>query len=102
MKILFVNKFLYPRGGAETYFLQLSRELGARGHELQFFGRDEMPELFAEDHIAALKAYFSGVRYPLMQENRYGKANKFSCNGTFRKSVSFFFHNIDLMNNTGI
>ena len=42
MKILLVNKFLYPRGGAETYFLQLSRELGARGHELQFFGmRDE-------------------------------------------------------------
>ncbi|MBQ3374632.1 MAG: NUDIX domain-containing protein [Oscillospiraceae bacterium] len=39
-------------------------------YELQFFGRDEMPELFAEDHIAALHAYFSGVRYPLLQENK--------------------------------
>ena len=38
--------------------------------ELRFFGRDEMPELFAEDHIACLDAYFRGVRYPLMQENR--------------------------------
>nr|AHF24338.1 NUDIX hydrolase [uncultured bacterium Contig575] len=40
-------------------------------YELRFFGRDEIPELFAEDHIAALDAYFRGVRYPLLQENRY-------------------------------
>ena len=39
-------------------------------YELRFFGKDEIPELFAEDHIAALEAYFSGIRYPLMQENR--------------------------------
>ena len=38
-------------------------------YELRFFGRDEIPELFAEDHVAALDAYFKGVRYPLMQEN---------------------------------
>ena len=40
-------------------------------YELRFFGRDELPELFAEDHIAALDAYFSGVRYPLPQENAF-------------------------------
>ena len=40
-------------------------------YELRFFGRDELPELFAEDHIAALDAYFSGVRYPLLQENAF-------------------------------
>jgi len=38
-------------------------------YELRFFGKDEIPPLFAEDHIAALKAYFAGVRYPLLQEN---------------------------------
>jgi len=38
MKILLVNKFLYPRGGAETYMLELSAELADRGHEVQFFG----------------------------------------------------------------
>lgn len=38
MRILFINKFLYPRGGAETYMLDLARELTARGHEVQFFG----------------------------------------------------------------
>ena len=40
-------------------------------YELRFFGPDELPELFAEDHIAALKAYFDGVRYPVPRENRY-------------------------------
>ena len=38
-------------------------------YELRFFGRDEMPELFAEDHRAALEAYYAGVRYPVMKEN---------------------------------
>lgn len=37
--------------------------------ELRFFSREEMPPLFAEDHIAALEAYFAGVRYPLLREN---------------------------------
>ncbi len=39
-------------------------------YELKFFGKEEMPALFAEDHRAAMEAYFSGIRYPLMQENR--------------------------------
>ena len=43
-------------------------------YELRFFGREEIPELFAEDHIAALEAYFRGVRRPMLQENVY-KAN---------------------------
>ncbi len=38
-------------------------------YELRFFGADEMPELFAEDHIAALQAYRQGIRYPLLCEN---------------------------------
>lgn len=38
MKILIVNKFLYPRGGAETYVLQLGQYLKAQGHEVQYFG----------------------------------------------------------------
>lgn len=38
--------------------------------ELRFFGREEIPPLFAEDHIAALAAYDRGVRLPLPEENR--------------------------------
>jgi ADP-ribose pyrophosphatase YjhB (NUDIX family) len=41
--------------------------------ELRFFGTDEIPELFAEDHIAALRDYCRGVRLPLLNENVYRK-----------------------------
>ena len=42
MKILMVNKFLYPKGGAETYVLKLGAILEQKGHEVQYFGmRDE-------------------------------------------------------------
>ena len=38
MKILMVNKFLYPRGGSESYMLKLGDQLRALGHEVQYFG----------------------------------------------------------------
>ena len=38
MKILLVNKFLYPKGGAETYVLKLGGILRSHGHEVQYFG----------------------------------------------------------------
>ena len=38
--------------------------------DLRFFSKDEIPELFADDAKAAVKAYLDGVRYPLLQENR--------------------------------
>ena len=38
MRILMVNKFLYPRGGCETYMLNLAQELKAKGHEVEYFG----------------------------------------------------------------
>jgi len=38
MKILLVNKFLYPKGGAETYVFKLGATLEAYGHKVQYFG----------------------------------------------------------------
>ena len=38
MKILMVNKFLYPRGGSESYMLYLAEYLKKIGHEIEFFG----------------------------------------------------------------
>ncbi len=38
MKILLINKYLYPKGGAETYVFKLGRALWEAGHEVQFFG----------------------------------------------------------------
>lgn len=38
MRILMINKFLYPKGGAETYVLKLGNILKDHGHEVQYFG----------------------------------------------------------------
>lgn len=40
MKILFVNKFLYPNGGSETYIFELEKQLKKMGHEIQYFGME--------------------------------------------------------------
>ena len=40
VKILIVNKFLYPNGGSETYIFGIGRELTRLGHEVQFFGME--------------------------------------------------------------
>lgn len=40
MKILMINKFLFPKGGAETYALKLGEYLSLQGHEVQYFGMD--------------------------------------------------------------
>ncbi|MBO4458940.1 MAG: glycosyltransferase [Butyrivibrio sp.] len=40
MKILMVNKFLYPNGGSETYIFKLGEALMNMGHEVQYFGME--------------------------------------------------------------
>ena len=38
MRVLIINKFLYPKGGSETYIFSLAETLRAHGHQVQFFG----------------------------------------------------------------
>lgn len=40
MKILMVNKFLYPNGGSETYIFKLGSYLKAQGNEVEYFGME--------------------------------------------------------------
>lgn len=40
--------------------------------ELRLFRLEDLPELFAEDHRAAVRAYLGGVRLPLLAENPSG------------------------------
>ena len=59
MKILFVNKFLYTRGGAETYFLKIGEELTRRGHEVEYFGMyDEKNTVGNALHLATTNMDF--------------------------------------------
>ena len=50
MRILQVNKFLYRRGGAEGYLLDLAEQQRAAGHEVEYFGMahpDNLPMRYA-------------------------------------------------------
>lgn len=40
MKILMVNKFLYPNGGSETYMFKLGEQLTKAGHQVEYFGME--------------------------------------------------------------
>ena len=40
MRILIVNKFLYPNGGSETYIFRVGEQLKKMGHEVEYFGME--------------------------------------------------------------
>jgi len=40
MKVLIINKFLYPNGGSETYIFKLGKQLEKMGHQVQYFGME--------------------------------------------------------------
>ena len=40
MKVLMINKFLYPNGGSETYIFKIGDWLTKNGHEVQYFGME--------------------------------------------------------------
>ena len=41
MKILIVNKFLYPNGGSESYSFRLGEQLTVMGHDVWYFGMED-------------------------------------------------------------
>lgn len=64
MKILMVNKFLYPHGGSETYVFDLGRQLTQMGHEVEYFGMDSKDRIVGnrvESYTAAMDFHASGV-----------------------------------------
>lgn len=40
MRILMINKFLYPNGGSETYIFKLGEYLQKQGHKVEYFGME--------------------------------------------------------------
>lgn len=52
MRILMINKFLYPRGGAETYLFKLGGYLESLGHDVEYFGMAH-PENTAHNRVGS-------------------------------------------------
>lgn len=68
MKILMINKFLYPKGGAETYILKLGKILQEHGHEVQYFGLDN-PKNTVENRVNAYVSHLdfsTGIKKNLL------------------------------------
>jgi len=42
MKVLIINKFLHPNGGSETYVFKVGEWLNKNGHEVQYFGMENV------------------------------------------------------------
>lgn len=55
MKILMVNKFLYPNGGSETYIFKIGEQLVKMGNEVQYFGM-EHPDRVVGNHAESYTA----------------------------------------------
>ena len=65
MKILMVNKFLYPNGGSETYIFKLGKQLQKMGHEVQYFGMEHEGRIvgnMAESYTDDMEFHSSGLK----------------------------------------
>jgi glycosyltransferase involved in cell wall biosynthesis len=60
MKVLLVNKFLYPKGGSETYFFSLADMLRKHSHEVVFFGMQDENNIVQSHFCVSKKDYTQG------------------------------------------
>lgn len=65
MKILMVNKFLFPNGGSETYIFDVGKQLTEMGHEIQYFGMEDENRVVgnrAESYTSSMDFHTSGIQ----------------------------------------
>lgn len=59
MKILLINKFLYPKGGSETYVFKLGEILKSQGHTVEYFGLENKNNIVGN----SAEAYVSDIDF---------------------------------------
>ena len=72
MRVLMINKFLYHCGGSETYIFKIGDWLVKNGHEVQYFGMDDLRNQVG-NRIGAYTSnmdfhngsYFRKITYPI-------------------------------------
>ena len=65
MKVLMVNKFLFPNGGSETYIFDIGKELIKMGYEVQYFGMEDKNRIVgnhAESYTSPMDFHTGGVQ----------------------------------------
>lgn len=72
MRILHVNKFLYRRGGAEAYMLDVSELQSEEGHDVAFFGMQH-PENTATSLAGGVRFIDFQAHGPVQQARKIGR-----------------------------
>lgn len=65
MKVLIVNKFLFPNGGSETYIFEIGKQLQKMGHEVQYFGMEHAGRIVgnhAESYTSDMDFHGNGLK----------------------------------------
>lgn len=72
MKVLMINKFLYPNGGSETYLFKLGEYLSEKGHSVEYFGMEHegrkvgnSADSYTKDMDFHGGSVFSKLTYPI-------------------------------------
>ena len=55
MRVLLVNKFLYNKGGSETYIIKLGKYLQSIGHKVEDFGLDDERNVVSNSYNIYIK-----------------------------------------------
>ena len=78
MRVLIINKFLYPNGGSETYIFKLGEALEQHGHEVQYFGMEHegrcvgnRVNAYTSDMAKLDTCALLGMRMPLQIKSSY-------------------------------
>ena len=59
MRILMVNKFLYPNGGSETYTMRLGQWLSQQGHRVEYFGMEDERNTVGNSWVIPVQGHLS-------------------------------------------
>lgn len=65
MKILMVNKFLFPNGGSETYIFEVGKQFQKMGHRVEYFGMEHAGRIVgnhAECYIKDMDFHSKGMQ----------------------------------------
>jgi len=81
MRILHINKFLYPFGGAETYMFELAKAQDSIGHEIAYWGMSDDKNIVEDTYnsFAPNVNYHipkSGNKFKQVLETIYSNTNK--------------------------
>lgn len=64
LKVLIVNKFLYPNGGSETYIFEIGKQLQKSGNKVQYFGMEHEGRIVgnhAESYTSDMDFHGDGI-----------------------------------------